>query len=69
MIRMLELYYEELDKEHKRIKDKYRKEKPGRGGFTYDRNKQWDESDGKRLKNIKQQKLAVNKLIKLMKEE
>ena len=47
MIRMLELYYEELDKEHKRIRTKYRKENPGDCGFHYDRNKVWNESDVK----------------------
>ena len=65
----LKNYLEEINKELKEHKEKYRKEKPGDSGFHYDKEKTklMTVEEHMRIRNISEQKLHINRLLKLMK--
>ena len=67
VLETLENYLNELENEHKQHKDKYRKERPGDCGFHYERN--IPREDKNKLHYIKEKKLHIKRLIKLIKEE
>lgn len=68
VIKTLEKYLEELENEHKEFKQKYKKEKPGDCGFHYDPDKKCSKQEHLRLRNIKEQKLHIKRLLKMIKE-
>ena len=67
MIELLEKYYKELEQEHSEFKNAHKKENPGDCGFHYDKEKcTWLER--RKIQNIKEQKLHIKRLMKLIKE-
>lgn len=67
MKKQLQEYYDQLDQQHRMIREKYRKENPGIQGFTYEKSA-WKKQDREKLDNVKQQKLCIKKLLKLIEE-
>ena len=68
VIETLEAYYEVLDSAHKAYRDKYKSENPRYNGFQYSREKQPTPEERKQMQNIKEQKLHIMRLLKLMDE-
>ena len=58
-------YCEELEQEHKEIRKKYRVKCKDSNCFMYSRN-DVTAIDGRRVRNIKEQKLHIKRLLKLM---
>ncbi len=69
MKKELEKYLQELEAEHKEIRNKYKVKCKDSNCFMYARSNEWTPGDGRRLNNIKEQKLHINRLLKLMEEE
>jgi hypothetical protein len=67
MKKQLQEYYNWLDKDHKAYRKEYKKENPGRQGFQYNHNA-LEKEDVKWIKNVKEQKLHVKRLLKLIEE-
>lgn len=70
VIEVLERYFEELEKYHKEYQKKYQDKRPGVHCFRYTRDCSEERiKDTKKLWNVKEQKLHIKRLIKLIKEE
>ena len=69
MIKELKDYYKQLDKEHEEYRNKYKEKEPKCSGFQYSKNKEIPKEDREKIKNIKEQKLHIKRLIKLIEEE
>ena len=65
MKEQLQNYLLELEAEHKKIRNKYRTKCKDSNCFMYSRT-DVTAIDGRRLRNIKEQKLHINRLLKLM---
>lgn len=68
MKEQLEIYLKQLEVEHKELRNKYKGKSKYSNCFAFDRNKKWSVDDAKRLNNIKEQKLHINRLLKLIGE-
>ena len=69
MKEQLEKYLQKLETEHKEIRNKYKVKCKDSNCFMYSRSNNWNVEDGRRLRNIKEQKLHINRLLKLMEAE
>ena len=63
----LQEHLEMLNKEHKEIRKKYRVKCKDSNCFMYDYSKKWDKEDHIKIKNIKEQKLLISRLLKITK--
>ena len=68
MKEQLEKYLQELELEHKEIRSKYRTKCKDSNCFMFTRANEWQIEDLHRLNNIKEQKLHINRLLKLIGE-
>lgn len=69
MKKQLQNYLLELEAEHKELRKKYRVKCKDSNCFMYSRSNNWTFNDSRRLHNIKEQKLHINRLLKLMGDE
>lgn len=68
MKEQLEIYLQELELEHKEIRNKYRTKCKDSNCFMFTKANEWQKEDLRRLNNIKEQKLHINRLLKLIGE-